>query len=106
MKVWSILLLSLLATLHVHAQVAPPRTAAQQETDADADDDPADDDEGFDRPEARWHYFYDQRVFPGTQFPEGARLRAFRQLRQIEQSLRSGRLSVRAAGTDAQWKLI
>ena len=39
---------------------------------ADADDDPAnDDDEGFDRPEARWHYFYDQRVFPGTQFPEG-----------------------------------
>src|SRR5258708_1907445 len=107
MKAW-ILPLALCATVHLRAQVAPPqRTPAEQETDADADDNPAaDDDEGFDRPQSRWHYFYDQRVFPGTQFPDGARLRAFRQLNQLEQSLRLGRLSIRAADAQAQWKLI
>src|SRR6266849_1909526 len=107
MKRW-VLFIALCGTLPVRAQLQPPKqTPAEQEADADADDDPAgDDDDGLDQPLARWHYFYDQRVYPRAQFPEGARLRAFRDLDQLERSLRAGRFSVRAADSQVQWKLI
>ena len=56
-----------------------------------------DDDEGFDRPYDRWHYFYDQRVFPRSELPVGARLEAFRAIQRIEQAARAGRIARRGA---------
>src|SRR5579862_3483417 len=66
-----------------------------------------DDDEDFDRPFDRWHYFYDQRVFPLSLFPEGARLQAFQQWKRMEAAARTGANAVRAtAGASGQWKPI
>ena len=96
------ILFGVFALVSLHAQ-----TPAAREADIDADDDPATDaDGGLDNPEARWHYFYDQRVFPNQRFPEGARLGAFRQLKGLENAIRAGRLSIRSADTQGQWKLI
>src|SRR5690348_8241996 len=58
-----------------------------------------DEDEDFDRPFDRWDYFYQPRVFPRAQLPEGARLQAFREWGRMEG------LKPRAA-TQNQWKSI
>jgi uncharacterized protein (TIGR03437 family) len=92
----------------VRAQIGAPipgQTPAQKEADIDADDDPSEEADS-DNPEARWHYFYDQRVYPNSQFPPDARLKGFRQLTAIENAVRAGRFTGRALETSGQWKLI
>ena len=61
-----------------------------------------------DRPFDRWHYFYDQRVFPLSRFPEGARLQAFQQWKRMEAAARTGANAIRATAGAAlgPWKPI
>ncbi len=64
------------------------------------------DDDNFDRPLQRWHYFYDQRQSSATEFPEGGRLRASRVLDQMDRDLRTRKSNARAAAFSGTWKAI
>ena len=64
------------------------------------------DDDDFDRPLERWHYFYDQRQSSAVEFPEGARLRAFRVLDRMDRALKSRQTNPRAAAFSGTWKAI
>src|SRR5262249_46295915 len=54
-------------------------------------------DEDFDMPLERWHYLYDQRQSSATEFPEGARLRAFRTLERMERARAAAKTNARRA---------
>jgi uncharacterized protein (TIGR03437 family) len=64
------------------------------------------DDQGFDRPLERWHYFYDQRQSSITEFPEGGRLRAYRVLDGMDRALKNRKSNARAADFSGTWKAI
>jgi uncharacterized protein (TIGR03437 family) len=63
-------------------------------------------DEGFDRPLERWHYFYDQRSSSTAEFPEGGRLRAYRTLDRMDREMRARKTNVRKAEFSGTWKSI
>lgn len=58
-----------------------------------------------DDPAERYKYFREPREYPTGRIPEGARMKAFRAIAEMERSMRSGKLAARAI-TQGQWKLI
>src|SRR6266478_5476025 len=54
----------------------------------------------------RMEYFYGPRRYPDAQFQTGARIRAFREVQRMEQAVRSGKVSLRGAGLQDEWKSI
>ena len=95
----------LLALWGVAVLLAPMLVLAFQDPKNDDDQD-EDEMEEEDDPGARWEYFYDQRAFPGETIPAGARLAAYRRVKEMEDGVRSGKFPRRAAAAEATWKMI
>lgn len=64
------------------------------------------DDENFDRPFERWHFFYDQRQSSAAEFPEGGRLRAYRVLDRMDRERKSKKANASAAAFSGVWQPI